>query len=342
MATTDKPIALQSEMEQAVSSLESFLNPQEEEKQNLEEEEIVDQEETEETEDLEDEELEEEESEEDEEELEEESEESELEETDEEQTEVEQEIEEPALHAVKVNGVEIEVTLEELINGYSRQQDYTRKTQKVAEKEQTLDQMSLEVEKEKAAYAEMVPKLKAVIAGSMGEEPDWAKLSEEDPYKYVQEKERWDRTQKTLDIALQEEERLKKEQEEKFLEEQKTILEYSNKKILEVVPEWKNADKAQSEKASIKEYAVNVLGYTDQEIDMIIDYRALHGLREAWLNHKTKKAVKKKPKEKVVSKVAKPGTVNTKKSRTRASIAKKRLAKSGKVQDAAKVFENLI
>ena len=308
MATTDKPIALQSEMEQAVSSLESFLNPQEEEKQSLEEEEIVDQEETEETEDLEDEELEEEESEEDEEELEEESEESELEETDEEQTEVEQEIEEPALHAVKVNGVEIEVTLE----------------------------------KEKAAYAEMVPKLKAVIAGSMGEEPDWAKLSEEDPYKYVQEKERWDRTQKTLDIALQEDERLKKEQEEKFLEEQKTILEYSNKKILEVVPEWKNADKAQSEKASIKEYAVNVLGYTDQEIDMIIDYRALHGLREAWLNHKTKKAVKKKPKEKVVSKVAKPGTVNTKKSRTRASMAKKRLAKSGKVQDAAKVFENLI
>ena len=211
MATTEKPTALKTEGETTTAMFESFLTPEEdkEEEQVNEEVEVVETptedvpeiEETE-TEDLEEDvEVEEEPIEED-------------ENLDEEQTNIDEEIEQPQMFTVNVNGIEQQVTQEELINGYSRQQDYTRKTQKVAEKEQTLDQRSLEVEQEKAAYAEMVPKLKAVIAGSMGEEPDWAKLSEEDPYKYVQEKERWDRTQKTLDIALQEEERLKKEQEE--------------------------------------------------------------------------------------------------------------------------------
>ena len=67
-----------------------------------------------------------------EEESEEESEESEeVEEDDEEEAEEsdEEEEEEPDLFAVKVDGEEIEVTFDELLRGYSRQSDYTRKTQ---------------------------------------------------------------------------------------------------------------------------------------------------------------------------------------------------------------------
>jgi hypothetical protein len=58
------------------------------------------------------------------------------EETNEEQSEEEEEPEEeeqPQVYTVKVDGKEIEVTLDELQKGYSRTQDYTRKTQQIAE-----------------------------------------------------------------------------------------------------------------------------------------------------------------------------------------------------------------
>ena len=65
-----------------------------------------------------------------EEEFEEESEDESEEESDEE-SEVEEEVEE--LHTVTINGEEHQVPLEELVKGYSRHSDYTKKTQEVAE-----------------------------------------------------------------------------------------------------------------------------------------------------------------------------------------------------------------
>ena len=62
--------------------------------------------------------------------LEAESEEDEAEEEELDEDEVEEESE---VYAVKVDGEELEVTLEELVNGYSRQSDYTKKTQEISE-----------------------------------------------------------------------------------------------------------------------------------------------------------------------------------------------------------------
>lgn len=49
-------------------------------------------------------------------------------------------VEEPK-YVVKVDGREVEVTLEELTAGYSRQQDYTKKTQSLAQERQRLAQL---------------------------------------------------------------------------------------------------------------------------------------------------------------------------------------------------------
>ena len=54
------------------------------------------------------------------------------------------------------------------------------------------------------------------------------------------------------------------------------------------------------------------------------------------------KATKKKPTQKSAARVARPGTANQVRKSTPLKQSKQRLAKSGKVQDAAKVFENLI
>ena len=117
MAITDKPTALQTDKEVAASMFESFLTPEEDKVEDAvtETEEVVEEEVLEEEleapetleEDVEDDE----------------EFDDEDEELDEEQTDVEEEALQPQTFTVKVDGQEVEVTQEELINGYSRQQD---------------------------------------------------------------------------------------------------------------------------------------------------------------------------------------------------------------------------
>ena len=103
-----------------------------------------------------------------------------------------------------------------------------------------------------------------------------------------------------------------------------------------------DAEKSQKEKAAITTYAINELGFTPQEINNVIDYRVLLGLRDGMLYRKQVAASKKKPTQKAASRVARPGTSNKPKTMTAAKKAQAKLAKSGKVQDAAKVFEQFI
>ena len=259
----------------------------------------------------------------------------------EEETEVE-EVEEQPVYRVTVDGSEIEVTQDELINGYSRQQDYTRKTQELANQRKTIEEQSKELAQRDAIYAQLLPKLEAELQASMVDEPDWKTLVDEDPVAYVREQQIWNEKKEKLEAAKAERQRLEKEAYEKQQQQLVQFVQEGQQKLLEIIPEWKNAEVAQKEKLAIRDYGINVLGYAPQEMDAIYDYRALLGLRNAWLNSKTVEATKKKPTQKAPARVARPGTTTRKKTVAPAKRAKQVLAKSGKVQDAAKVFEQFL
>ena len=335
MAITEKPTALQTDNEKTTSMFESFLTPEEEkvedtvDEQEVVEEEIVE-EEPEVSEDLEEDV---------------EDEEDSLEddfEEDQEQTDVVEEAQQPQTFTVKVDGQEVEVTQEELINGYSRQQDYTRKTQELAHQRKTFEQQQAELAQRDAIYSQLLPKMEAQLQGELANEPDWDALYNDDPVGYVREKQLWDQKKEKLQAVNAEQQRLQQETMQSQQEQIRQMVEYGNQKLLEIIPEWQNPEVATQEKVAISEYAVNVLGYTPEEIQQVYDYRALLGLRNAWLNSKTQQAVKKKPTQKAPARVARPGTTNRPKTATPVKKAKQRLAKSGKVQDAAKVFEQII
>ena len=331
MSNNGKPTALQTEGELATSAFESFLAPEE----DTQEEAVI--EEAEEVIEPEIDEL----DEQDEEFVDEEDLEYDDEEDGEEETEVE-EVEEQPVYRVTVDGEEIEVTQDELINGYSRQQDYTRKTQELANQRKTIEQQAQELQQRDAIYAQLLPKLEAQLKGELVNEPDWDSLYNDDPIAFVREKQLWDEKKEKLKAAEAENARL---QQESYAQQQQLIaqqVQEGQQRILEIIPEWKNAEVAQKEKLAIRDYGINVLGYTPQEMDAIYDYRALLGLRNAWLNSKTVEATKKKPTQKAPARVARPGTTTRKKSVAPAKRAKQVLAKSGKVQDAAKVFEQFL
>ena len=331
MSNNGKPTALQTEGELATSAFESFLAPEEDTQEEAVIEEVEESVEPE-VEDFE---------EQDEELVDEEELEYDDEEDGEEETEVE-ELEEQPVYRVTVDGNEIEVTQDELLNGYSRQQDYTRKTQELANQRKTIEQQAQELQQRDAIYAQLLPKMEAQLKGELVNEPDWSSLYDDDPIAYVREKQIWDEKKEKLTAVSAEQQRL---QQEAYAQQQQQIahvVQDGQQRILEIIPEWKNAEIASKEKSAIRDYGINVLGYSAQEMDAIYDYRALLGLRNAWLNSKTVEATKKKPTQKAPARVARPGSTSRKKSIAPAQRAKQVLAKTGKVQDAAKVFEQFL
>ena len=329
MTNNAKPIGLQTNLEQTEQSFESFLTPNEQPENEIEEqatEELVNEEEI-----IEDDEP-----------FEEELEAAEEDEPHEDQVE-EEESEQPQLYTIKVDGEETQVTLEELQNGYSRQRDYTRKTQELAQQRKAVEAKYQEISQKDAIYSQLLPKMEATLKGELENEPDWNALYEADPIAYVREKDIWNEKKQKLQAVQAESQRL--QQESAMAQQQKLqqFLQYGQQQLLEQIPEWQDNEVASKEKMAIRDYGVNVLGYTPQEMDSVYDYRVLLGLRNAWLQHKTQQATKVKPTEKkAAARTARPGTSNVPKSTTPVKKARQKLAKTGKVQDAAKLFEQLL
>ncbi len=332
MTNTAKPLDLQTNMDEAVTSLEQFLDPVEDKPEEAQAElqadetveEEVDQEEELQADDLE------------------ETEETET--LDDEQDELE-EVDEPQLYAVKINGEDVEVTIEELQNSYSRQADYTRKTQELAQQRKAVEQQQSEVAKNETIYKELLPKMESALKEGLGDEPDWNALYQADPIGYVRERDLWNEKQQKLQAVQAEQQRLQEEANAKHAEQVSAYMQYGDEQLIKNhVPEWKDKSIAQKEKLAIREHAINDLGFTAEEINQVYDYRLLLGLRNSWMQNKTQKAVKKKPTQKASARnrVGKPGAVTRKNSSTPLKRSKKRLAKTGAISDAAKVFEQLI
>jgi hypothetical protein len=212
----------------------------------------------------------------------------------------------------------------------------------LSQQRKDLEAQQAEKTKKDAIYKELLPRMEQSLEGELANEPDWKSQYESDPIAYVREKDVWNEKKEKFKAVQAEQQRLQQEDEDKRLTQAKNAVEFGNQRLLEAVPEWKDADVALKEKQSIAKYAIDVLGYSQDEINQVYDYRALLGLRDGWLHHQTRKAIKKKPVEKAPARVGKPGSANKPKTATPLKKGKQRLAKSGKLRDAAKVFENLI
>jgi hypothetical protein len=69
-----------------------------------------------------------------------------------------------------------------------------------------------------------------------------------------------------LEAAKAEKQRLEREAYEKQQQQLVQFVQEGQKRLLEIIPEWKNAEVAQKEKLAIRDYGINVLGYSAQEI----------------------------------------------------------------------------
>lgn len=254
--------------------------------------------------------------------------------------EAESEPVQPRKFRVKVDGAEQEVTEDELLKGYSRHADYTRKTQALSEKEKTFEAEQAAVRSERQAYAQRLALLEQNIKSLTPDEPNWDDLRKTtEPAAFAALYTEW-----SLHKAkIAEIEKARHDAEAKvaadFAAQRAKVLDAEKVKMVEAIPEWKDTKIMKADRDGMLATAKNI-GFSESDLDGITDHRLVVLLRKAHLYDQlqAKKPQLRQQLEEVRS--ATPGTGTTKRRPvTEVTRAKQRLAQTGRVADAAKLFE---
>jgi len=260
----------------------------------------------------------------------------------------EKQVEEPQLHKVKVDGEELEVTLEELLQGYSRTSDYTRKTTALAQ------ERAAELEPLRNArqqYSTLLEKLEKIVVDDLPQEQNWEKLRAEDPQRYAVEYADYQRQVEKVHAVREERERVAQEEARDRAVQWNAQLAEEKKKLHAAIPEWgKDPAVAAKDLGALAKYITSTYGYTENDLSNTGDHRIIMAFRKAmlWDEQQAKGGKALSEKVKGAKPVMKPGVKPvTTTSRDQPSRKKKArramnaLAQTGNVRDAARVMENL-
>ena len=248
--------------------------------------------------------------------------------------------EQDSTYKVKVAGQELDVTLDELKNGYSRDADYRRKTEELSyDKKQFVS----ESEKQRQDYSSKLNELNQLMSVAQQQlnteinSVDLEKLYEEDPTEAARIEHRLRRKQEKLNSAMAKTQSEQNKQFESFLSDQKN-------KLVTKLPEFSDPDKASKLKSSMKTI-LNNYGFNDQEISQVYDHRIIMLVNDAM---KYRNMQNSKPN--LAKKISKPGKVfssGVKKDKADLNFTKRkeklnRLKKTGNIKDATSIFLDMV
>ena len=253
-------------------------------------------------------------------------------------------VEEAPKYRVKANGEELEVSLDELLNGYSRTADYQKKTQSLAEQRKAVEaerQKIDEAAKVRDTYAQRLQVIEQLL--STEETENLAELKDSDPIAYAIKVA--ERSEKEKQLAAVKQERMRVQQEQAQIQQQQLQrhVQAEQEKLKTLIPEFKDEAKAEVVRKDIRNYAKSI-GFSDQELSQVYDSRAVQTLYKAMMYEKLQSG-KGMLNKKVQSapKTLRPGTSNPQSSEMEATRKDfERLRKTGNKNDAAKLFEKFL
>ena len=253
----------------------------------------------------------------------------------------------PDVYTVKVNGEEIEVTLDELRAGYSRQSDYTRKSQEVAERRKAIEALEAEINAEREQYAALLPRMREQLEQQLQAEPDWDKLYDQNPVEATKLERKWKAAKEQREQQIQavqaEQQRVAQIRQRQMQEQMAKQLEAEQARLPEMIPEWKNPETAKKEAKEIRDFLLSK-GFSEQDVDGITNAGVVAMARNAMLFEKGRAKISEaKGQGKPGPKPMKAGSRGTQ-PRRRGEVEKahQRLKQTGRVKDAASVIKSLL
>jgi len=254
------------------------------------------------------------------------------------------------LYKVVVDGQEQEVTLDELMKGYSRQSDYTRKTEKLSQDRKSVEELknqytrqNEEAKIKRDQYEKQIQILSEQLKQSEPSKVDLDRLYEDDPAEYVRVKAEQDRRKELLEKASQERQRIQSEKQEEQSKQYNAYLEQQRELLAQKLPIYADKEKGPEFVKNLTSYAKEI-GYTDQEINMLVDHRSVIMLANAYRYDKLKKANLKNKKVTKVSKVVSSSSAKVQDENEVAKRMKSKkatLKRTGKVNDAVSVLREM-
>ena len=259
---------------------------------------------------------------------------------DEEQIDTQEKQEDSPSYTVKVNGQELDVTLDELRNGYSRDADYRQKTEELSHQRK---QFQSESEKQRQDFSQKLNELNQRLSAAQQDlnaeinSADLDKLYDEDPTEAARVERKLKKKQDALNQSIQQTQAEQKQQFETFLQDQQ-------RKLVSKMPEFSDPAKASSLKANMKS-TLNNYGFNDQEVAQVYDHRIVMLVNDAM---KYRNLQNSKPN--LAKKISKPGRVFSSgvkqgKNESNLKLRKEkfsRLKKSGSMKAAQDVFLDMI
>ena len=248
--------------------------------------------------------------------------------------------EEPNLHRLKVNGQEIEVSLDELKAGYSRDSDYRQKTHNLGIEKRELDSQRESLRQtydtRLSELNELIATADATVRQEQGSE-DLQKLWEEDPTAAARLDYQMRQRNRQLDDVRTKAREAQTKQYEDFLSTQREL-------AATKIPEYSDPNKADQFKVNMRN-SLRSYGFNDQEIGQLADHRFLMVAKDAmsYKNLKDKKPIVQK-KVANAPKVVKAGVAKSSTSSGREQIRNKinRLGKTGHLKDAQSAIMDMI
>ena len=254
------------------------------------------------------------------------------------------------LYDVTVNGQIQKVNLDELKQGYSKGLDYTKKTMDLGDQRRSLETERDTISKEKDEVSklreEYAKKLNVVEQNLQIEDNvDWVKLAQDDPSEYAIKKAEYDKKKDLQDRIQKEQARVSEERKQEQEKVYQNFIQSENKKLIEKMPVFGDEKKVNKVMQDIGQFALKS-GYTEQELNMLVDHRALITLYQAakydqLLQKKGLQDKKVKTNTRMISSEAKNQTQSTDK-KIRVNDRMKQLKKSGSVKDAQKVLSAML
>lgn len=253
---------------------------------------------------------------------------------------------EPQRFRVKAAGEEKEVTFDELVDGYQKGLDYTKKSQSVAEQRKAVEAERIAIEQAKQArdaYSQRLTLIEEFLS-KQNDGEDLNALKEVDPIGYAVKVA--ERTEREKQLAMVQAERQRMAQQ-RFAEQQAVLqqhIQQEAKRLAEVIPEYGDEKRGNEVRQTIRSFAKEV-GFTDQELSQAYDSRQVQVL---WMAAQYAKLQKQKPeltkKMQSAPKMLSPGVAANQKNAADESTKKahSQLRKSGKVSDAAALFERML
>jgi hypothetical protein len=266
------------------------------------------------------------------------------EEGDSDDVEYQEEVDEKPRYKVKASGEEVEVTLDDLIKGYQREADYTKKTQTLAEQRKQVESERAVIEQAKQERDQYQQRLVA-IENALRQAPqeNLEALKETDPIGYAVKVAEQTQRDKQLQVISAERQRIAHQQQAEQSQHLSQFLAVEANKLAEAIPEYADEQKSVQVKKDIRDYAKKI-GWSDEELASVYDSRAVLTLYRAMQYEKlmsNKAGVTKKVAEApkmLKAGVSRQGDANSEQTKK----AQAQLRKTGRVADAANVFERFL